>query len=312
MSTGLYPLFLKGLDKNILFELKTWPHTWKQIFHVETTRMRYIDHQTWSGYGLPAYRVPGQAIQQGNFNPSYNKHYVISNYGLMDTFPLEDIDDDLYGLIHRVIPQMGGLFAQAFNDLYETNTANFFAINGFASGSSVAGMSDGLSLFNTAHPVSVVQSGVTYSNRPSVAADLSVASVQAAITALRTQKRPNNITFMNNPPRVLVYNPSQDFVARQVTKGYWEPYSADRTENEIPRYNLKLVEWPYFQKSGATGTNNAWFMVGQQHWLYFWLRQGYQSKTDMDINTNSQKFAATCRFDQGASSPLGTYGSPGK
>lgn len=311
MSTNLGPLYIKGLDKNIGITLATYDPGWKPIFHVEPTGMRYIDRQLWEGYQLPQFRVPGTVIASGQFLPSFNKHYVVQNYGLQDQFPDEDVDDDLYGVIKRVIPAKGGLFGQTFNDLMEIYCANLLGVTGYASGSNVAGSPDGVALFSNAHPVSVSQSTITASNVPTIPVDLSIAGVQASETALRLQKAPNNITELKNEVDMVVYNSAEHYIAMQVYKGRWEVNTADRNENFITRDNVKLHSWPYWNKSGVTGTNNGWFVRGKTHHLNFFMRQAVKSKQQADINTNSTIIAATIRFVAGYDDWRGVWGSPG-
>lgn len=284
---------------------------WKDIFHMGTTKDRYVWAQGWEGYQLPKFRIPGSRVAQDVFKPSFSKQYIIRNFGLGDAVSMEDIEDDLYAVINYVLAKKGGLMAQAFMDLMEYQTANYFAINGFASGSSVAGMSDGVSLFSTAHPISASNTAVTFSNRPATDADMSNATAQQMITGLWTQKAPNNLTFLNNKLRAVVYNPAQEFVARQVFRGKWNQNTSDRNENFVNREDVQLIKWPYFQKSGATGTNNAWFGIAEQHHLNFYMHTAPKTKTDYDINTNSQIIITLTRFDYGADDPRGTWGSSG-
>lgn len=289
--------------------MNTYDPEWRKIFHVHGTGDRYIWHQGWQGYGLPQQRVPGQPVAQSQFQPSFGKTYIIQNFALGDAVPQEDIDDDMYAVIKYAMASKGGLMANSFMNLWQYRTANFFANQGFASGTTVAGMSDGRSLFNTAHPQAASVLGTTYANRPSTAADLSVASWQAAETNLRTQLAPDGLTYLNNEPRILVVNPALSFVANQINTGKWQPFSADRTESATK--HLEVITWPYFKKSGATGTDNAWFMVGKDHFLNFFMREAPKPETDYDINTRSQIVIMSTRADYGASDYRGTYGSPG-
>lgn len=283
---------------------------WKQLFHMNTTDKRYIWAQSWQGYGLPLFRTPGTRIAQDVFQPSFGKQYIIANYALGDAVAQEDIDDDLYAVINFVLAQKGGFMANSFENLLEYLTAGFFAVQGYASGTTVAGMADGLSLFNAAHPTAASTLGITQSNVAT--ADLSVASAQAMTTALRLQKAPDNLTYMNNELDKFVYNPALDFVARQIFNNpKWQPYSGDRTANPLGNQNVTLCPWPYFTKSGATGTNNACFGMAKKHYCNFYMRSAPKSKTDYDINTNSQMLIMMSRHTQGADSWIGTYGLSG-
>lgn len=289
----------------------TYNPIWKNFFHMETTTDRYVWHQGWIGYSLPTFRVPGETFTQSQYAPNFSKQYIIRRFGLGDGIPMEDIEDDMYGVINQILPRKGGMMAVAFNNLMEYDTSNFFAVNGFASGTSVAGMADGVSLFNTAHPISATQRGVLWSNRPSVDADFSIATAQAMETNLNTQKAPDNLTYLRGTTKRFCSNPQLQFIAQQVYKGRWEVNTANRNENFLTDLSVSLNFWPYITKSGSTGTNNAWFGQSTEHHLYFILRSAYDSKTDYDINTNSQLIIASCGFDEGASDARGMYGSPG-
>lgn len=311
MSYNLTPLYVKGIDENIHVTIAAYEAGWKPLFHIHETQARYIDHQTWEGYQLPQARFPGGIIASGQFKPSFNKHFVIRSFGLQDQFPFEDIEDDLYGVIHRMLPAKGGLFAQSFMDLMEIDTSNLLSIQGFASGSNVAGSPDGVSLFSSAHPISVSQPNVLWSNRSSINVDMSIAGAQAAETALRLQKAPNNITVLQNELDLVWFNPALKYIAQQVWRGQWEVGTADRNENFLRKKNVRLHAWPYWNKSGAVGTNNAWAALGKKHHLHFFMRQGVRTKTQSDIATNSEIIASTVRFDEGWTDPRGTWASNG-
>src|ERR1700722_7604123 len=119
---------------------------------------------------------------------------------------------------------------------------------------------------------------------------------------------------MNNKARILVHNPAIDFVVNQVLNSRMEPYTADRNENTmVRRKNVRGVSWNWFGKSGATGLNNAWFGVGEEHGLIFILRQSMKVKNQPDIKTNSIDFRATIRFTEGDYyGGRGLYGSLGQ
>lgn len=310
-SSQLYPLFQRGFSKQIILAYELWDPRWRNIFHVETADSRYIDNQNWSSYSiLPQFRVPHGTIQQASINPSFPKRYIMRSWGLGDSFAAEDIKDDLYGVLHRVLPGKAGAMSQAFQNLMESESSSYFNNNGYTSSTNVPGMIDGLSLFNVAHPVSSSQPGITVANRPATDVDLAVQSAQAAETNLRTQKPPNNVGFIDNAPRALVVNPSLRFVAAQVYKTFWQTGSANRTENELQ--DVEIIDWAWFTASGATGTNNSWFVIGKQHHLHFYIHTMQDTETDYDINTRSQIVTAHCRFDLGSDDWRGLYGSSGK
>jgi len=315
-TTGIAAAFTKGISKHFFLELELYPPYFYDFMHYEDMDTAYIDEQGYENYGLPSRRNPGEPIKMGEFRQSFNKRYVPDNYALGDTIPKEDLDDDMYDIFHRQLSAKAGGFARNFRTLQDIQVAGMFINFGY-SGTNVPFGSDGVALFSTSHPVSRARSSVLVSNRASVDVDFSISSYHMAWTNLTTQVGPNNIEIIRNKPRHLVVNPSQRQVAVQVVQAPWERGTADRNENIIPRDKVDVILWPYFQRSGTQGSaatpaaNNSWFLVGEQHYLKFFMRSNFQPDTDSDINTNSQIFTGLIRFAYGWSDWRGTYGSGG-
>ncbi len=309
-SQNLAPLFNSTIDKNLFLEFQDWDPGYRRVYHMSTTNRRTVLHQSWQGYSMPQQRYPGNVFAQGMIQPSFNKLYIIRRWGLGDSFAREDVEDDLTGILTKGLPSVGGGMARAFQNRMETDAMGFLATQGFASGT-VVGMADGKSLFNTAHPISQSNTGSTWANRPSVDVDLSISSAQAAITNLRTQKAPDNITFMQNRPRCLLINPVNSFIAPQILKQKMERGTTDNNTNYISDYNIDIVEDPFWQVSGSTGTYNGWAMFGQEHYLNFILRQAYRTYSWFDGSTASYCTVVDAGWDEGASDARGTYASKG-
>lgn len=311
MATSEIPsLFSKGITRQFNLEYNELNHVCDQIFHTTKTDSRFVDAQGYELYDQFDTRLPGETVKQGQLRESYGKRYTIVNYGLGDTIPFEDWKDDQYGVLNRLLPKKGGALARAWNVTRERICADMFKNLAYKTGTSVPDSPDGVSLFNTAHPVSKFNSGTTKSNRPSTDADLSIATYQAAITNLGKQAAPNNTEFIENKPRLLVVENSQQYIANQILKGEWEVNSADRNMNAVKGIGKVLV-WSYFEKNGATGTNNAWFVVGENHSLNIVERQDFAMDSDEDIATQSYIFVATARLDVGFDDWRGVYGSVG-
>jgi hypothetical protein len=304
-------VFSDGISKHIGITLRERPSMVPRIFHLHNAESKFIDEQNWENYGAPVLKMPKQAIAWGEAKQSFGKRYKWVVYALGDLISKEDWTDDKYGVLHRLIPQKGGGMARAFATNYEIQHANLFTTYGYVSGTSVAGMFDGVSLFNTAHPISMSNTGTTAANRPTTDVDLSVTSWQAAAVNLRLQKEENNYTYLDNEPSALVVNPVSNYVAKQILRGEWQPFSADRTTNPIREEGIELLQWPYFTKSGATGTNNAWFVLGKTHHLNSFMRWPYECDTDYSGYLMAYEFYCSQRFGLGASNWRGLYGSLG-
>lgn len=302
--------FSAGISKHLQIEMKEKPPTYRRIFQEDTSDAKFVDMQLWEGYELPVRKSPAMPGFLGGAKESFSKRFIHDTYYLGDVIPDEDWEDDKYGVLHRILPAKGGMMGRAFRALKEVQHANFFINYGYVSGTSVAGMSDGLSLFNTAHPLSA-NNTTTFANRPSTDVDLSISSAQTAAINLRTQKSASGNIYLENEVACVVINPALHYVANQIYKGQWERGTADRNENFLRRDNVDIIEWAYFTASGATGSNNSWFVLGEDNYLFSFDRAAYKVESDHDIYVLATIFAASTRFSFGAADWRGVYGSKG-
>lgn len=309
MSSEYPSIFSKGFTKHGGIEYKEVEKVANKIFHGGTTETRYIDTQSWEMYGRPATRLPGQVHAERHFAESFGMRAVVTRYGMMDSIPKEDIKEDLAGILHRIIPARGGAMGRAFAVNEEIVCANFFANLGYTGTTGLATV-DGSPLFYSAHPTSKNIS-TTLANRPTSEVDISIAAIDAARTNLMMQKAANGVDRMANRPKLLVVNPAQTRIAKQVVNAPWERATGDRNMNVIPDYKISLLEWPYFEKSGATGTNNAWFIQGETHHCYKDTLEAFTTDSDSDIVARSIVVIADHAFVVYHTDWRGFYGSVG-
>ena len=314
MSSQVTLLTQKGIDKHIWNSYGETPPMWSYLFHYMETEFRYIDMVNWQDYNLPGFRQPGGPTTAGQFLPSFSVRMVIRNASLADGLAYEDIRDDIYGFIHRMLPKKGTAMGLAFQTLMEVCLAQYMVYNGYTAGA-ITGMVDGVSLFNTAHPVSLSNQAQTFSNRSDV--DLSISSAQASITRLETTQAENNIRYQGNRVAECWVNPALQFIARQIFEQPGnQAFGADYTPNKhLYEKKVKVMDWPYFKSYGVNGTiannPNSWFLKGEKHEGYFYNRQQFEVFSDFDMDTLSQVWAATSRFGYVTANPRGWDGSLG-
>lgn len=314
MSTNLVALISRGINRHFFAEYKTYKPKYKTIFHTEQMDGRYFDDVTWRGYRNPRVTLPLEPVYQSQIAQSFTKRYWATKYTLGDLFAFEDVKDDAYGLLHRLVPARGGMMARSYNTNRERLTADMFATAAFTAGTSVTGSPDGVSLFSTAHPMALDDMLTTWSNRPSSDADLSHSTYNTARANLVQQMAANNYDIIDNAPRNIVVNPTQMAVVNQLVKGDWERGSSNYNMNLAKEDQITTVYWPYFRKTGAgsaAGSWNAWFITGETHYLYFMEREAFQSFSDTDNTVFAYLVTTYERFDFGYTDARGTYGSTG-
>lgn len=315
MSQNLAPLFGQGINKMYGIMVKTYSPFYTRMLKDLPMTGRILDQQQWEGYQLPQETLALNPAYMSQIQPSYSKRYFPVKRTIGDVVAEEDWEDDEYGFLKRIIPAAGGGFAQVVLAKKEYDAANMFAVLGFSAASPVPMSFDGVSLFNTSHPISKANSGTTASNTPSVAADLSNTSYYAAYANMTQQMATNNKVIISSSPKNLVVNPKQREVANQIVKGDWERVTlATSLMNAAKEDNLNLIMNPYFRKTGATSAANSWngwFIQGDDHTCMWANRQDFRVKSDYDINLGGYIWVGSMRYDFGWSDWRSTFGSPG-
>jgi len=164
---------------------------------------------------------------------------------------------------------------------------------------------DGVSLFNTAHPL---VSGGTNSNRPSTDADLNETSIEAAVIQIGKWTDERGLMIAARP-QTLVIPPDLQFVAARVMKSDLRPGTADNDINAVR--SMGVVP-------GGTVVNHyltdadAWFLMtdvpnGMKHFN----RVALETSMDGDFDTGNVRYKARERYSFGVSDPLGIWGTSG-
>jgi len=316
MSDQLVQLFSDGLGRHTGIELKDYPGRVSSIFKSDTTDSPFVDVLTWELHGAPTQRNPGEPYTPSSFAESFGMRCIITNYGMVDYLPLEFFDWDRYGILHRVLPKQGGSIARSFRNNDEILAASYLAnlALGSASGYGYA-TSDGYQLCSTAHPMSKRNSTV-WANRPATEAPLGLASLDAGIVNIQTQKAADGINYIDGKPSKLLAHPSQWRTVTQLLEGQWEIDSATRNENWIgKKYSIEPIFWPYWTVAGTIGTAksvvNGWLLLGEGHSLRMVTMKEYAPWADRDWSTNSMMFGADRSVGFMADDGRHLYGSAG-
>lgn len=316
-TKDITPLFDKAVTKHYLDEEKYVPTYYDKIFQTETMTGGYSDDQLWEMIGGPEPRLPGTPVAVKTFGASFNKRYVPVSYALGGVIPEEWIEDDVVGFLHRLAAGQGGALARSFATHRERLAADVLGTLGFASTTPVWGSPDGQPLFSTAHPISAGNANVTASNRPASWIDLSYAAWMTMRANLVQQMASNNYHILDNAPRVLVVNPELHNIAIRLARQEWEPTYATNEQTRMGMMNVakldnfQIIEWPYWRVGGASGSWNAWFVLGNTHYLKWYNRSKFRVKSDFILNILSVQFVAYMRYVCGWTDWRGTYGSKG-
>jgi hypothetical protein len=310
---GFAQLLASGVNHNLIqfldYQMRSTEYT--RYFNVETSDQAFEDEVEYAGVGVMPEKPEGSAIVYDDLIQGGTKRYLHLSYGLGSRASWELIEDDKYGVIKQVPA------AHARSSLFTREQVGMNVLN---LGNSTITTTDGVSLFNTAHPLlggaeatnvgpgvsGIISSSGTYPNRPNPDMDLSFTAIETMVfqfeRLIDAQGMP--ITFK---PRYVVIPPELKFIAREILGSAGKPYTGDNTANAL------LAEDLVFMVSHYTTSTSAWFVLTEKesHQLKFFDRHPIDTDYDDDFDTRSTKMITFQRFSAGATSWPGTWASFG-
>lgn len=305
MAPGLHDLFVHFLD------LKQRDEEYSHIANIEESDKAFEDEAEFSGLGPMVPKLEGKAVVYQDIVAGGTKRYIHQPWALGVRASWELIKDDQYKLIN----QAPKCLARSAHFIREMQFWNLFNL-GFTTVTTI----DGVSLFNTQHPLlggpsataiapgisGIISAAGTYPNRPSTDVDLSFTAIQLAINQFERLPDSQGMPITMRP-KYLVIPPELKWIAREILGSPHKPYTADNEINSLIKEDLM-----YFVSHYLTSTS-AWFLIGEKdmHTLKFMNREPLEEDFADDFDTRSIKQIAFMRFSTGATNWLGTWGSNG-
>lgn len=286
-------LLTPGLYSVIYEDLEMHPEEYSAIFNVSPSDRAYEEDQLVAGLGAVPLKPEGETLKFDDPIQGGSIRYTHLAYGLGFQVTREMWDDDKYGIMSRVSKDYAGSIRQTVEA-----TAAAVLINGFTSQTSI----DGVSLFNTAHPL---LGGGTYSNRASTDISLSTTGLQEII--LLFEKMVNERGLIKRMvPEMLLIPPDLQFKAGEILNSAYKPYSGN---NEVNVFQGRLD--PMINHYLTTTTQ--WFVLSRKasHTLKVYWKQQPQFDSQDDFNTKGANFSTFFRFSAGVTYWHGLAGSNG-
>ncbi len=204
---------------------------------------------------------------------------------------------------------MHGVWAADVEDfaIKARDTQDFNAFRIFRNGFVLELTADGVSFFNTAHPLI---GGGTQSNTGT--ATLTPASLNTAMVNLLEQKDQSGV-IRGSSPAVLLVPPLLWKHAREITDS---ALIADSGNNNVNVYRsaLGITVWTsHWLGAAAGGSDTAWFLLARRHGVTRLIRQGLETAlTNWQYSNNlSYRYQANFREEVFVADYAGAYGSDG-
>jgi hypothetical protein len=289
---------LPGLNALFGLEYKRYGEEHKEIYETEKSERSFEEETKLSGFSAAPVKNEGSAIAYDNAQEAFTARYNHETIALGFSITEEAIEDNLYDALSGRYTKA---LARAMAYTKQVKAASVLN-NGFSA--AYAG-GDGVSLFNTAHPL---VNGSTNSNTPAVPSDLNETSLEAAVIQIAawTDERGLLIAAM---PRKLIIPPALQFVATRLLETNLRVGTTDNDINAIK--NNGSIPEGYAINHYLTDTN-AWFLTTDvPNGLKHFERMPLENKMDGDFDTGNVRYKSRERYSFGWSDPLGMFGSPG-
>lgn len=277
-------LLLPGL-RGVAGKYKDFPAVYPHLFKTyksdmaleRTAMMRYLP--------LAQVKTEGAAtVMDDNAGERYIYNQEHLEVALGYRITRKAIDDNLYK--RQFDPSNLGL-QRSFLQFKEIQAANVFN-GGSVYNAGVGG--DGVSLYNTSHPID----GGTVSNTTSVAVDLNEATLLNAMVQISSTFRDQAGLLINATAQKLLIPPALEPVAARLTKTALRPGTADNDVNVIPIVAGGLPGG-YIRNVYLT-SQFAWFLLTDQDGLAYMERIPFEMDMEVDFLTDNLQVKAYERF----------------
>ena len=306
-----------GIEHNFVefLDLKHRDRQYDKVFNIDNTTRAFEDEVQFAGTGPAPELTEGENVAYVDLIQGGTKRYVPLKYALGSRISYELIQDDLYGIIKQAPKALA--FSMAF-------TEEMVPWNIFNNGFSTIVTTDGVSLFNNAHPLlgganatntgpglgNVISTAGTYPNRPATDVDISFTGIQ-----LMTNHFNRMTDSLGLPVHIkatkLVIPPELIFTCRELLGSPGKVgVQSPNVGNEI---NALLGEELTYMVSSYLTSATAWYAVTEKehHQLKFKWRKSVDTDYDDDFDTQAVKMLTYMRIAAGATHWIGTWGSNG-
>ena len=301
INTGSFAKALwPGLNAWFGQSYKEWPEEYKFLFDEEKSNKAYEEEVGVSGFGLAAEKSEGAGILFDDASQSFVMRYVNKTYTLGFIITQEMIEDNQYD-ISVIGKSQSKALAFSMRQTKEVLAANVY--NRAFSGSYTFG--DGKALCVSDHPTKV---GGSFSNVPTVSADLSEASLEQACIDIAGFKNDRGL-LVSIMPKTLIIPKELMFEAERILKSTQQYDTANNAINALRSTGM-------FQNGAKVNhyltDPDAWFIrTNCPEGLKYFNRVDTEFAMDNDFNTTNAQFRARFRCSFGVTDPRGVYGSSG-
>ncbi|MFA6071779.1 MAG: Mu-like prophage major head subunit gpT family protein [Janthinobacterium sp.] len=293
-TSNFSDLVTRGFRQILVDEWPKLELQYKKIINVEQADQLSPKESRVSPFATAVTKAETVAATEKTFAQMYDIAYTLYSYSIYYKLSRELKDNDLYD----VIPKAPRMLKDSHRDAMEVTVANIYN-NAFTSG--VGG--DSKYLCASDHPL------VTGTASNTVNADLSLATLEAAMIAMRGTVDDQNKKIKMVPRKLLVPKELGP-TAHKLIKSVLDPETANNASNWVNAQQLEIIENDYLTDV------DSWFLLADKHFVKMFIGKGtteepeliVQATTDMTLDTIYQTYN---RFGAGWTDWRGVYGAKG-
>ena len=275
-----------------------WETEHPKLFDQYTSRRQFEEDVSVSGTGLLMVKPEGQGIQYDTMLQGFTTRYTHIEYALGMIITKIMVEDDQYDLVG---PKRAKALAFATRQTPEVVGANVYnrAFNSSYTGG------DGVCLLSASH---LNVAGGTYSNRPSVAANLSEATLEQACIDIARFNNDRGLKIKVTP-RSIITAPENMFELERILKSQYRVGTPNNDINAL----MSMGKFPegVIINHYLTSTT-AWFIrTNAPDGMKHFTRSPVKFAEDNDFDTSNAKFKVEYRDSFGWSEPRALYGDAG-
>lgn len=302
IGTGSIPRLMQlGVAKVFGDDLNEHKTCWPKMFSTESSDRNYVVDVQLEGFSRSSTKTEGDDITFDSRAQGFSPKYVHSTLAKGFIVTEEALDDEQYGQLKSGAQAL----ARAMRIGKEIDGANEFN-NGFDSNFTMTD-GDGAALFNTAH--SSGNSGLTYSNRLAVDADLSEATLEDAIAIASSMDDDRGLPAALKTKLLVVAAGVAQFNVQRILGSVLRSNSADHDTNAVKDLNSLpdgFMVNPYFTDL------DAWFLITDApNGLKYYTRRAIRFGQDNSFPSGNARFKADERYVFGWTDARGAIGSQG-
>ena len=302
ITTGSIPRLLQdGVGSIFGNSLKEHDAKYSKIFEVLNSSKAFEVNVQMEGFGRASTKTEGDDITFDTRRQGFTPKYVHSTVAKGFIVTEEAMEDELYGQFRDGARAL----AKSMNITRELD-AHAVLNNGFDSNVTMTD-GDGSALFSTSH--SNGPSGGTFSNKLSVDADLSEASLEDMLALIMQVEDARGLPAALMAKRLVVAAGTNAFEAQRILGSVLQNDTANNATNAMRDMNSISDGWmssPYLTDS------DAWFVTTDApNGLKFYQRVDISFGRDEAFTSGNERFKSHQRYSAGWDDPRGCFASQG-